>query len=213
MFDTESSKIQFIETATHVLNQALQHLHVHDYAAAEAMVAIARQVLEDVQQDFDDHLVIEDMLYQLLNPSLSRNSLPFSSRGNFIMSMRSILLIEQEPCIGEVLYACLSELGGWSVTLSNSIRAGVDLCETVHPDVILLDTSTSETDALIFMEHLKQHSITQSIPIVLLSSRANWFTPKQLQKMGFVGAITKPFNPTTVSDQIAQLLGWSDEEG
>ncbi len=69
MFDPESSKVQFIETATHVLNQALQHLGEHDYVTAQVMVAIARQVLEDVQQDFDDHLALEGMLKQMLHPA------------------------------------------------------------------------------------------------------------------------------------------------
>lgn len=212
MFDAGTSKVQCIETATHVLNQALQHLYAHDYAAAQVMVAIARQMLEDVQQAFDDHLAIEGMLKQMLNRAFNIDSLPCGVEGNPAMSVRAILLIEHEPSIGEILSACLSELGGWRVTLSNSIRAGVDLCETVHPDAILLDTSTSETDALIFVEQLKQHSMIQSIPIMLLSSRASWFTPKQLQEMGFVGAIAKPFNPTTVTDQIAQLLGWSNAD-
>lgn len=126
------------------------------------------------------------------------------------MSAKSILLIEHEASIREVLYTCLSELGGWRVTLSNSIQEGIDLCMTTHPDVILLDTSTSESDALIFVEQLKQHSTTQSIPIVLITARASWFTLSQLHQMGFTGAITKPFNPSTLPAQISRLLGWSD---
>jgi DNA-binding response OmpR family regulator len=126
------------------------------------------------------------------------------------MSIKSILLIEREASIGEVLRICLSEFGGWRVTLSNSIQEGVNLCIEIRPDVILLDASTSETDALIFIEQLKQHSINQSIPILLITARASWFTKKQLHQMGFAGAISKPFNPSTLSTQIFHLLGWSD---
>lgn len=128
------------------------------------------------------------------------------------MSTKSILLIEREASIREILHTCLSEFGGWRVTLSNSIQEGVDLCMTVRPDVILLDASTSETDALIFLEQLKQHSMTQSIPILLITGRASWFTLKQLHQMGFAGAITKPFDPSTLSTQISRLLGWSNED-
>ncbi|BAU63357.1 Response regulator receiver domain protein [Stanieria sp. NIES-3757] len=128
------------------------------------------------------------------------------------MSMKSILLIERESSIGEVLRTCLNEFGGWRVTLSNSIQEGVDLCIATCPDVILLDTSTSETDALIFIEQLKQHSFHQSIPILLITARASWFTLKQLREMGFAGAIAKPFNPSTLSTQISHLLGWSDRD-
>ena len=126
------------------------------------------------------------------------------------MSTKSILLIEHEAGIREILRTCLSEFGGWRVTPSNSIQEGTDLCMAMHPDVILLDTSTSEADALIFLEQLKQHSMIQSIPILLITARSSWFTPQQLHQMGFAGAITKPFNPSTIPAQVSHLLGWSD---
>jgi len=129
------------------------------------------------------------------------------------MSTKSILLIEQEASIRELLNISLSEFGGWNVTSSNSIQEGVELCMTTSPDAILLDTSASETDALIFIEQLKQHSMTQSIPILLITARASWFTLNQLHQMGFAGAITKPFNPSALPIQVSRLLGWSNGDG
>jgi CheY-like chemotaxis protein len=128
------------------------------------------------------------------------------------MSSKSVLLIEHEASIREVIHVCLIEIGGWKVTLSNSIQEGIGLCTTVCPDAILLDTSTVEPDALLFVEQLKQRSIDQAIPILLITARASWFTPEQLQQMGFAGAITKPFNPSTLPAQVAHLLGWTDGE-
>lgn len=127
------------------------------------------------------------------------------------MSTKSVLLIEQEASLREVLCTCLQEFGGWQVTLARSIKEGVDQCPIVHPDAILLDASTSETDGLIFIEQLKQHSSVHTIPILLITARANWFTSEQLRQMGFAGAIAKPFNPDTLSTQITHLLGWRDE--
>lgn len=69
MFNDDLSKVQSVEIITHVLDQGLQHLHAHDYASAQVMVAIARQVLEDLQQDLDRHLQIEETLKQFLDPS------------------------------------------------------------------------------------------------------------------------------------------------
>lgn len=125
-------------------------------------------------------------------------------------STKSILLIEHEASIREVIRTCLSEFGGWRVTLSSSIQEGMDLCMATCPDVILLDASTSETDALIFIEQLKQYSMTASIPILLITARASWFTLRQLNQMGFAGAITKPFDPSTLSTQVSHLLGWNN---
>jgi DNA-binding response OmpR family regulator len=127
------------------------------------------------------------------------------------MSIKSILLIEHEASLREVLKTCLSELGGWRVTSSNSIQASIVLCLMMNPDAILLDASTAEADGLIFIEQLKQHSASQSIPIVLITDRASWFTPLQFQQMGFAGAIAKPFNPITLSAQVSRLTGWSSK--
>lgn len=126
------------------------------------------------------------------------------------MSNKSILLIEYEANMREVLYISLTEIGGWRVTLADSIQKGIDLFMAIRPNAILLDTSTPETDALIFIEQLKQYSMSQCIPILLITARANWFTPNELQQMGFAGAITKPFNPSTLPTQLSQLLGWSN---
>jgi CheY-like chemotaxis protein len=126
------------------------------------------------------------------------------------MANRSILLIEHETSLREVLGACLRDLGGWKVTFSKSIKEGIDLCEQQKPHVILVDTSTPETDALLFIEQLKAQSHTHSIPILLVSSRAKWFSTDQLQQMGFAGAIAKPFDPATLPTDIATLMQWQD---
>ncbi|MBF2001854.1 MAG: response regulator [Synechococcales cyanobacterium M58_A2018_015] len=128
------------------------------------------------------------------------------------MFTRSILLIEPEPSIREVLQTCLSELGGWRVTVSQSIQEGISLAYATRPDAILLDASTSETDALIFIEQLKQHALTHSVPILLITARASWFTVTQLQRIGFAGAIAKPFDPATLPAQVTQMLGWHPRE-
>jgi len=128
------------------------------------------------------------------------------------MATKSILLIEYEPSLREILRAALQEFGGWQVTLSSSIREGIQLCQQAHPQAILVDTSTSEVDALLFVEQLKSYSVEQAIPILLISSRATLFTEQQLRQMGFAGAISKPFNPSTLPAQIVRLLKWDEQE-
>jgi DNA-binding response OmpR family regulator len=127
------------------------------------------------------------------------------------MSTKLILLIESESSLREVLRACLQEFAGWEILVSQSIQEGIQLCEDSHPDVILLDTSTPESDALLFLEQLKTCSRKKSIPILLISERASWFSVHELNRIGFAGAIDKPFNPSTLSARVAHLLGWNEE--
>ncbi|MBD1872923.1 response regulator [Nodosilinea sp. FACHB-131] len=128
------------------------------------------------------------------------------------MPSNSILLIENEAGLRDILGDCLRELGGWEVRLSGSVQEGIKLCEEKRPDVILIDTSISESDAILLFEELKQYSFRQSVPLLLLSSRANWFTLKEFRRMGFSGAISKPFNPSTLSSQIYRLMTLENPE-
>ena len=128
------------------------------------------------------------------------------------MATKSVLLIEHEADLREILRASLQEFGGWHVTLSSSIREGIRLCEQIHPHLILIDTSAPELDALLFVEELKTYSLNQAIPMLLISSRAGLFTPRQLHQMGFAGAIGKPFNPSTLPAQIIRLLKWDQQD-
>ncbi len=70
MSNDDLSKISYVEIAINVLNEALQKLQEHEYASAQVMVSVARQVLEDLQLDFDQHSQIEEKLKNLLNQSL-----------------------------------------------------------------------------------------------------------------------------------------------
>lgn len=124
------------------------------------------------------------------------------------MPVKSILLIEPEASIREILCTALAEFAGWRVTPASTIQQGTNLCQSACPDVILLDTSSAEADALLFAEQLKHYSLQRAVPIVLISARASWFTHQQLQQMGFAGAITMPFNPSSLAAQVAQQLGW-----
>jgi DNA-binding response OmpR family regulator len=126
------------------------------------------------------------------------------------MANLSILLIEHEDSLREVLGACLTELGGWDVTFSSSIREGIRLCEQKKPNAILLDTSIPETDVWFFIEQLKTYAHERSVPVLIISSRASWFTTEQLREMGFAGAIAKPFNPSTLPAYIENLIKSSE---
>jgi DNA-binding response OmpR family regulator len=128
------------------------------------------------------------------------------------MPRKSILLIEYETSLRDVLGGCLSEFGDWQVTPSQFIDEGIRLCEKQRPDVILIDASTAENDALVLVERLKQYSIDQAVPLLLLSSLASWFTHEEFRQMGFSGAIGKPFNPSTLASQISLLVSLSKAE-
>lgn len=69
MLSNDLSQANRVEIATNVLTRALQKLHEHDCTSAQVMIAVARQMLEDLQVDLDDHFHVERMLQDLLKQS------------------------------------------------------------------------------------------------------------------------------------------------
>ncbi len=123
------------------------------------------------------------------------------------MSQKLILLIDHESSVRTVLQVCLSQLGGWDVLSVSSLESGLATLDSRQPDAILLDSPVLEINAVPFIWRLRQH-VAQSVPILLITARAKWFSPQQLQEMGVEGAILKPFNPITLPAQVAALLNW-----
>lgn len=125
------------------------------------------------------------------------------------MPAKTILLIDDEASVRELVQVCLSDLAGWDVVAVASAQKGLNQLTTQRPDAILLDVLMPGMDALTFVQRLHANPATQSIPVILLTVRARWFTPPKLQQLGIVEAIAKPFNPVTLPGTIAQALRWN----
>ncbi|PSB12039.1 response regulator [filamentous cyanobacterium CCP1] len=127
------------------------------------------------------------------------------------MATKSILLIDDEASVRELVEACLNDLAGWDVETVASAQEGLRWLNAKHPDVILLDVLMPGMDAITFLHKLREIPSCQSLPVILLTVRARWFTSQKLQEMGVVEAIAKPFNPVTLPDTIANVLGWDSQ--
>ena len=124
------------------------------------------------------------------------------------MPVKTILVIDDERYICELVKLCLSDLGGWDVFSVNSPLEGLRRAADDPPDAIVVDISMPEMDGLTFLERLRKNPDTQDIPVVVLSAKARWLAPQILRKYKIAGAIAKPFDAAKLSAQIAALLGW-----
>jgi len=125
------------------------------------------------------------------------------------MSSKTILVIDDEVTISEIIQLCLSDLGGWNAIAVNSPLAGLQRAARDRPDAIVLDISMPTMDGFMFLEQLRKNPETQDIPVILLSAKVKYLDSEILKKYRVVGAIAKPFDPILLSDRIAQLLGWN----
>ncbi|BAY32874.1 two-component response regulator [Nostoc carneum NIES-2107] len=124
------------------------------------------------------------------------------------LSTKTILLIDDEVYVREMIELCLQDVAGWNVIIADSLLEGLHKAGLKHPDAIVIDLSMYSIDSFKFLSKLKNHPETQAIPIVLLSVGVQWLDTKFLQQYQITGVIPKPFNPLKLHIQIAKILGW-----
>jgi CheY-like chemotaxis protein len=124
------------------------------------------------------------------------------------MPAQQILLIDDEKRLARVIQACLSKLGGWTVTVATSGAEGLVKAAAEPPDAILLDVMMPDMDGLMLLRQLKENPVTQDIPVILLTAKLPVIDPNQIDSQLIAGMIAKPFEPLNLATEVAEILGW-----
>jgi CheY-like chemotaxis protein len=121
----------------------------------------------------------------------------------------SILIIDDEDDIREVAALSLETVAGWQVFTANSGSQGLARAVEVKPDAILLDVMMPGMDGPSTFRELRKNPATAHIPVMLLTAKVQHSDQKRFADLGVEAILFKPFDPMTLSDQIAAVLGWS----
>jgi DNA-binding response OmpR family regulator len=123
---------------------------------------------------------------------------------------RTLLLIEDEDDIREVAQACLELTRGWAVHAANSGVNGLALALDTHPDAILLDVMMPDLDGPGTLAELRKNHATADIPVIFLTAKVQTAERAKYLDLGAKGVLGKPFDPMTLGDDVAAILGWTD---
>ncbi len=125
------------------------------------------------------------------------------------MTVKRILIVDNEPYIQEVAQICLETVAGWEVLLASSGKECLIQAETEQPDAILLDIMMPEMDGLTTFKKLQENPATQHIPVILLTAKIQSSDRLHYAEIGLTAAIAKPFHPLQLASQVAEALNWS----
>lgn len=122
---------------------------------------------------------------------------------------KRILVVDDEASLRDLACICLEDLGGWQVISAASGQEALLKAESQPLDAILLDVSMPEMDGFQCYEKLKANPASQTIPVILLTAKVLPNDRNRFAQMAIAGVITKPFDPTLICDQIAEILAWN----
>jgi len=119
-----------------------------------------------------------------------------------------ILIIDDEDDIREVAALSLESVAGWDVVTANSGAQGLARAIEHKPEAILLDVMMPGMDGPTTFRELRNNPATAKIPVILLTAKVQSSDQRRFADLGVQAILFKPFDPMTLSSQIAGVLGW-----
>lgn len=118
------------------------------------------------------------------------------------MSARTILVVDDEPKLIEVVRAYL-ERDGYRVVVASNGREALERFHQAQPDLVVLDLMLPELDGLEVCRRLRQES---PVPIIMLTARVEEVDELLGLELGADDYITKPFSPRALLARVRAVL-------
>lgn len=126
-----------------------------------------------------------------------------------MVTVRRVLVVDDDDSIREVAEVALGLVGGWEVSVASGGAEGIEKAHSDKPDAVLLDVMMPGMDGPSTLARLRQDPATQKLPVILLTAKVRPGERRELDNLDVSGIIAKPFDPMTLATQVAELLGWA----
>jgi CheY-like chemotaxis protein len=124
------------------------------------------------------------------------------------LEARRILVVDDDDSIREVAQMSLEMVGGHEVLTAACGADGLACARSERPDAILLDVMMPGLDGPATFERLQADPATREIPVILLTAKLQPTDRTRFAQLGVRAVVGKPFDPMTLADEVAEILGW-----
>jgi two-component system phosphate regulon response regulator PhoB len=139
------------------------------------------------------------------------SSLTFEPEGGGDTTTKSILIIEDEKDIADLVEYHLKQ-AGFPVYKAPDGPEGLELAKRQRPRLIILDLMLPSMDGKDVCRALKSNPMTRSIPILMLTARAEEVDRIVGFELGADDYVTKPFSPRELVLRVKAILQRMDLE-
>ena len=116
-----------------------------------------------------------------------------------------VLVVDDTANVRELIRVNLT-LEGFVVRMASDGQEALDLVSELLPDLITMDVVMPRVDGLTAVIRLKTNPATASIPIVMVTARAQTADRDRARKAGVDAYLTKPFEPSELIETVRNLL-------
>ena len=121
------------------------------------------------------------------------------------MTNKTILIVDDEPELRELLSFTLSKEGYKTLTAADGQQA-LDIAFDTVPDLILLDLMLPGIDGYDVCSAIKRNPKTESVAVIMVSAKTDEIDQLVGLKLGADDYISKPFSPKVLAAKVAAFF-------
>src|SRR5256714_8945898 len=121
------------------------------------------------------------------------------------MSRGSVLVVDDEPTIGEVVGRYLQR-AGYATRVVHDGRGALSAVERERPDLVVLDLMLPGLDGLEVMRRLRDRDPAARLAIILLTARGEESDRVVGLRLGADDYVVKPFSPAELVARVDAVL-------
>jgi CheY-like chemotaxis protein len=119
--------------------------------------------------------------------------------------LRTVLYVDDEPDIREIVGLALGLVEGLNVELCESGERALQRLPDITPDLVLLDVMMPGTDGPTTLKRMRADPRFANIPVVFVTAKAMPAEVARFRELGAVAVIAKPFDPLQFGQQIVAI--------
>jgi two-component system, OmpR family, response regulator len=119
--------------------------------------------------------------------------------------LNRICYVEDDEDIQRIVRMTLERVGKMTVEVVGDPTLAIEAMTAFKPDMVMLDWMMPKMDGPTLFRQMKLRPETSSLPVVFITAKAAQSDLNELLALGAVGAISKPFSPKDLPDQLRAI--------
>ena len=119
--------------------------------------------------------------------------------------LRRVCCVEDDEDIRRIVRLSLQKVGGMEVEMVGDPALAIDRMIAFGPDLVILDWMMPVLDGPALFRRMRELPATRALPVVFITAKASQRELAELKALGAAGAISKPFAPKELPDQLRAI--------
>jgi CheY-like chemotaxis protein len=119
--------------------------------------------------------------------------------------LNRICYVEDDEDIQRIVRLALERVGKMTIEIVGDPHAAIEAAVAFKPDLVMLDWMMPGMDGPTLFGKMREDPRTRDLPVVFITAKASSVEMEELRALGAAGAISKPFSPKDLPDQLREI--------